>query len=146
MDFGTKQNILYKLQSGFWKFLSVDSFLSYLQDKVRKEFNSGLLTGLMLIDLRKAFVTIDHNILAEKMKCMGFPNDVTNWFEYYLSKRMFRVHVKNIFSDKALIICGVPPRIHFRATFVVTLQKWYGTGCKLLRSTSRLWHWSYFST
>ena len=108
MDFGTKQNILYKLQSGFWKFLSVDSFLSYLQDKVRKEFNSGLLTGLMLIDLQKAFVTIDHNILAEKMKCMGFPNDVTNWIECYLSKRMFRVHGKNIFSHKALIICGVP--------------------------------------
>ena len=62
----------------------------------------------MLIDLQKAFVTIDHNILAEKMNCMGFPNDVTNWFECYLSKRMFRVHGKNIFSDKALKICGVP--------------------------------------
>ena len=39
---------------------------------------------------------------------MGFSNDVTKWFECYLSNRMFRVHVENNFSDKALVICGVP--------------------------------------
>ena len=76
-----------------------------------------------LIDLQKAFDTIDHKILIEKMKCMGFSNDVTNWFECYLSKRMFSVHVENSFSDKALIICGVSPKIHFRTTFVFTLRK-----------------------
>ena len=42
------------------------------------------------------------------MKCMGFSNDVTKWLECYLSKRMFSVHVENSFSDKTLIICGVP--------------------------------------
>ena len=42
------------------------------------------------------------------MKCMGFSNGVTKWFECYLSKRMFSVHVENSFSDKAIIICGVP--------------------------------------
>ena len=41
---------------------------------------------------------------------MGFCNDVTTWFECYLSKRIFSVHVENSFSDKALIICGVPQR------------------------------------
>ena len=65
---------------------------------------------MILIDLQKAFNTIDHMILIEKMKCMGFSNDVTKWFEYYLSKRMFSVHVENNFSDKALIICGVLER------------------------------------
>ena len=29
------------------------------------------------------------------MKCMGFSNGVTKWFECYLSKRMFSVHVEN---------------------------------------------------
>ena len=42
------------------------------------------------------------------MKCMGFSNGVTKCFEYYLSKRMFSVHVENSFPDKAIIICGVP--------------------------------------
>ena len=108
MEFVTKKNILYKFQSGFRKFHSTDSCLSYLQDKVAKGFDSGLLTGMILIDLQKAFDTIDHKILIEKMKCMGFSNDVTKWFESYLSKRMFSVHVEKSFSDKALIICGVP--------------------------------------
>ena len=107
MGFVTKKNILYKFQSGFRKFHSTDSCLSYLQDKVSKGFDSGLLTGMILIDLQKDFDTIDHKILIEKMKCMGFSNGVTKWFECYLSKRMFRVHVENSFSDK-IIICGVP--------------------------------------
>ena len=66
MDFVTKKNILYKFQSGFRKFYSTDSCLSYLQDKVAKGFDSGLLTGMILIDLQKAFDTVDHIILIEK--------------------------------------------------------------------------------
>ena len=46
--------------------------------------------------------------MIEKMKCMSFSNYTTKWFECYLSKRMFSVHVENRFSDKALIICAVP--------------------------------------
>ena len=42
------------------------------------------------------------------MKCMDFSNDVTKWFECYLSKRMFSLHKENCFSDKALIICEYP--------------------------------------
>ena len=41
------------------------------------------------------------------MNCIGFSNNVKKWFECYLSKRMFSVHVENSFSDKALIIYGV---------------------------------------
>ena len=63
---------------------------------------------MILIDLQKSFDKIDHKILMEKMNCMGFSNNVTKWFECYLSKRMFSEHIENSFSDKALIICGVP--------------------------------------
>ena len=67
MDFVTKKNIfLCKFQSGFRKFHSTDSCLSYLQDKVAKGFDSDLLTRMILIDLQKAFDTIDHTILIEK--------------------------------------------------------------------------------
>ena len=111
MDFITKKNILYRFQSGFRKSHPTDFCLSYLQDKVAKGFGSGLLTGMILIDLQ-AFDTIDHKILIEKMKCMGFSNDVTKWFECYLSKRRFSVHVENSFSDKAHNLWSLP-RIHF---------------------------------
>ena len=42
------------------------------------------------------------------MKCIGFSNDVTKWFECCPSNRMFTVHVENSFSDATLIICGIP--------------------------------------
>ena len=66
MDFVYENNTSCKFQSGFWKFRSIDSCLSYLQDKVAKGYDSGSLTGMMLIDLEKAFDTIDHKILIEK--------------------------------------------------------------------------------
>ena len=108
MEIVTKKNTLYKFQSGFWKFHSTDSCISYLQDKVAKRFDSGLLTGMIFIDLQKPFDTIDHKILIEKMKCTGFSNDVGKSFESCLSKRMLSVQAEKSFSDKALIICEVP--------------------------------------
>ena len=108
MEFVTKKNILYKFQSGFPKFHSRGSCLSYLQDKVAKG-DSGLLTGMILINLQKAFDTIDHKIPIEKMKCMGFSNDVTKLFEVVCLKEcLFSVHVEKSFSDEALISCEVP--------------------------------------
>ena len=44
-------NILYKYQSGFRKNLSKDTSLSYLTDTILTGFDSGLLTGMIFIDL-----------------------------------------------------------------------------------------------
>ena len=46
--------------------------LSYSTDKISKDFDSGLLTGMILIDLQEAFDTIDHNILPLNMPSLGF--------------------------------------------------------------------------
>ena len=123
--FVTKNNVFYKFQSVFRKFHSTDFCFLDLQDEVAKGFDSGLLTGMILIDLQKAFDTIDHKMPIEKVKRMGFSNHVTKWFEYYLSKRMFSVNVENSFSDKSLINCGV------LNTVVLTLRKWYGPDSEL---------------
>ena len=41
----------------------IEKSLSFLADKILKGLDEGLLTGMMLINLLKAFVTIDHKIL-----------------------------------------------------------------------------------
>ena len=61
MIFLSNINVLYTYQSGFPRFYSTYTCLSYLHDKVTKGFDSGLLTEMILIDLQKAFDTIDHN-------------------------------------------------------------------------------------
>ena len=62
MEFLDKHNILYKFQLGFQKNHSTDFCLSYLTGRISKGFDSGILTEVILIDLQKAFDTIDHNI------------------------------------------------------------------------------------
>ena len=56
----------------------------------RQRFESGKYTGLILIDLQKAFDTIDHEMLLKKMGCIGFSEKVISWFESYLLRRTFK--------------------------------------------------------
>ena len=65
-DFLDKNNAIYRYQLGFRKFYSTDSCLSYLNNKITTGFESRLFTGMILIDLQKAFDTINHDILIKK--------------------------------------------------------------------------------
>ena len=89
MEYLMDNNIIYKYQSGFRKNHSTDTSLSYLTDKILTGFDSGLLTGMILIDLQKAFDTINHDILLRKMASLGFSNHSIIWFQLYLSGRSF---------------------------------------------------------
>ena len=108
MEFLDKHNILYKFQSGFRKNHSTDFCLSYLTDKISKGFDSGLLTGMTLIDLQKAFDTIDCNILLLKILLFGFSLEAIDRYKSYLSSRIFHVNVYEKFSTSADMPCGVP--------------------------------------
>ena len=101
-------NILYKYQSGFRKYYSTDTCLSYLNDKVQIGFEQGWMTGMILIDLQKAFDTIDHDILLDKMHCLGFSEPTMQWFRSYLTNRLFSVNLGNEFSSAGKLSCGVP--------------------------------------
>ena len=78
-----------------------------MNGKILKGFDNGLFTGMILIDLKKAFDTIDHNILLEKLKAIGFCDDTVNWFHSYLTDRAFLVSIKNKYSSISKITRGV---------------------------------------
>ena len=65
-------------------------------------------TDMILIDLQKAFDTIEHNILLEKLKAIGFFDDTVNWFHSYLTDRAFLISIENKYSSITKIFCGVP--------------------------------------
>ena len=90
------------------KHYSTDTCLSYLTERLRNGFGKGLLTGMILIDLQKAFDTIDHSILLEKMKCLSFSESTIRWFTSYLSNRSFIVSVGKELSSRGKLNCGVP--------------------------------------
>ncbi len=106
--FLTDRCILYLHQSGFRKFHSTDTCLSYLNNLILTGTENGLLTGMILIDLQKAFDTIDHQIILDKMTFLGFSETVIAWFRSYLEGRTFLVNIEKEFSDPGDLKCGVP--------------------------------------
>ena len=72
------------------------------------KFDRGMMTGMIIIDLQKAFNTIDHDVLLQKLYAIGFAKRTINWFKSYLSNRSFKVSLGNNFSQHASVSCGVP--------------------------------------
>ena len=76
--------------------------------KIATGFESGLYTGMILIDLQKAFDTVNYDILLKKMEFIGFSDKTTKWFKSYLSNRKFKVYITNTFSEPGNLLCRVP--------------------------------------
>lgn len=70
--------------------------------------DQGQISGLTLIDLRKAFDLVDRPTLLQKLQLYGLNEEAVNWFRSYLSDRQFQVVIDNQFSTKANITSGVP--------------------------------------
>ena len=98
--------VLCDYQSGFRKNHSIDTFF-FLNDKILKGFDDGLVAGMILIDHEKAFDTINHDILLKKLSIIGFSDHIVKWFQSYLSNRKFTANLENSFSEVSNI-CGVP--------------------------------------
>ena len=101
-------NLIYEYQSGFRSCFSTDTALTYLSDKIRFNMDQGLYTGVILLDLQKAFDTVDHVILLKKLKAIGACDSAVNWFNSYLSDRKQFVDVKGCLSTASDVTCGVP--------------------------------------
>ena len=65
------------------------------------------MTGMILIDLRKAFDTIDRDTLLKKLGAICFLNYNIDWFKSYLSNQFFRLNLENYYLDLSNIICRV---------------------------------------
>jgi hypothetical protein len=104
--FLVKQGLLYEFQSGFRCNYSTDSCLIHLTDHIKSQNSKGLYTGMIMLDLQKAFDTVDHNILCDKLKAMGVAS--VEWFYSYLTGRRQMVNVNGAESEYLNITCGVP--------------------------------------
>ena len=101
-----EKNILYDFQSGFRGPFSTDTCLIHLTDYIRNQLSGGNYTGLVLLDLQKAFDTVDHVILCKKLQAMGITS--VDWFKSYLNCRTQIVNVNQVDSDPLSVSCGVP--------------------------------------
>ena len=64
--------------------------------------------GAVSIDLRKAFDSVDHEILISKLESYGLKDIELDWFRNYLTDRKQLVSFRKEISDARLITLGVP--------------------------------------
>ena len=75
---------------------------------INKTIDKGFYGCGIFIDLSKAFDTVKHKILLDKLDHYGIRNESLNWFKLYLSNRKQFVTINQTQSDLSQITCGVP--------------------------------------
>ena len=77
-------------------------------DQWYTNMDNGLINAILFVDLKKAFDTIDHEILLGKLNRYGFSNQTVELFRNYLSGRIQITVINNVSSGSCEITCGVP--------------------------------------
>ena len=95
-------------QSGFLRPHSTVTRLAKNTDDWYNGMDLGKLTGVVFIDLKKAFDTVDHDILCQKLEYYGIQGRDLAWFRSYLSNRKQYTRVKGVNSSIQEIKIGVP--------------------------------------
>ncbi len=103
-----KFGLLYKYQYGFREGHSTILALINILDDIHSEIDNGNYVLGTYIDLRKAFDTVDHKILAHKLCHYGVRGPALSWFKSYLTMRYQYTEVNGIKSQLKPISCGVP--------------------------------------
>ena len=98
-------NLLSNAQHGFRPKLSTETALLKISDKIYNNMDNKKISLLLLLDLSKAFDSVNHEILLRKCQIL---NIETEWFESYLRNRQQIVKIKNITSSCRSISFGVP--------------------------------------
>ena len=70
--------------------------------------DNGLLNGVLFVDLKKAFDTIDHEIILRKFANYGADKSALQFFASYLRNRSQKCSVNGALSSASKLTCGVP--------------------------------------
>ena len=100
--------LLSEYQSGFRPTYSTVTALLETTNNWCVNIDKGLLNGVIFIDLKKAFDTIDHAILLRKLEHYGVDDGALLWFRSYLTDRKQKCYVNGNLSSPLTINCGVP--------------------------------------
>ena len=107
-DYLNTYNLLTHCQSGFRSFHSTLTALLEATNDCSVNIDNGMLNGVVFIDLKKAFDTIDHEILL--LKLSNYRDDSTSLklFESYLTNRRQKCKIIGKLSNSSLLTCSIP--------------------------------------
>ena len=108
MVFIDSNQILYNSQYGFRKQMSTSLAIIELVKEITNSLDNHESTVGVFIDLKKAFDTVDHGILIEKLDHYGIRGIANQWSCSYLINVYQYVNINDTNSDYMNVLCGVP--------------------------------------
>ena len=107
-DYLTANKPLGDEQYGFRSLHSTAMALDKMSNQWLMNMDNGNLSAVVFLDIRKAFHTVDHTILLQKLNCYGIQGDSVKLLESYLTDRMQCCSVNGHISPLEIIKYGVP--------------------------------------
>ena len=101
-------SIISKEQLGFKVGHSTTHVITDVISKLQTYRDNKNFTCLILVDLSKAFDTVDHGILLNILEKYGVRGNVLKLLKSYLNNRQQVVHIQNTFFVSHYVRCGVP--------------------------------------
>jgi len=78
-----ENELLFKDQFGFRRKISTSSALLQFIDSVLKSMDEGHVSGVVYVNWKKAFGTVDHSLLLSKLTAYGVAEASLKWFPSY---------------------------------------------------------------
>ena len=107
-SFMKENNIIIDEQSGFRPYHSTETILLDSTNEWLYNMDKGLINGVLFLDLKKAFDTVNHKILLTKLEMYGIRGCSLEWFRSYFMNRRQVCAINGKLSDEKQINCGVP--------------------------------------
>ena len=108
VNFLESNNILNNIQHAYRKFHSTHTCLSEITNYLYEQLDEGNYVGIASIDLSKAFDTISHKLLLQKLSKLGLGEHSINWCGSYLKERTQQTKFSNFLSNEETVTAGVP--------------------------------------
>ena len=108
LSFISKHAILFIYQYGFREGYSTTLALIDIIDTIKRKLDQGEIGIGIFINIRKAFDTVNHNILFSKLEHYGFRGHSLNLLKSYVSNRKQYTRINNCDSSTKFLNYGVP--------------------------------------
>lgn len=114
-----ENKLIYKKQYGFRKNASTNTALFDFTTSIQKHLDVNRKVGVIFIDLKKAFETIDRDILLKKLNGYGVKGNEYYWFKSYLNDRQQYIEHQQYTTSKLNVNTGLAQGTNLSTTLFI---------------------------
>ena len=108
IDHVEKNNLLSQNQFSFRKYQSTELTVVRFTDQIRRSMDAGMVTGAIYVNMSKAFDTVGHTGIINKLPNYGITGMTQEWIINDLFNRSQQVTFQNTLSRPEATVCGAP--------------------------------------